>query len=267
MEDKMLQGKTMVNMAMQQEQQLQEAQLQLERQRDEEEKMRLKLDQQEEDIKEFYNKCTSAEELVQQLTKKLETLWKKFQMKKQEIDEVVQENQREKLELHDTVRDLTKELRLKVAILGRFIPAREFHRIKERAQYDEVVDEWHIPKVLLAGNTIRAASGKRPISAAGRRALDAEGEEDVDPNEVPPNMYYTYTDDGPQRAETVPKRRVRSAREKRPGTASRKGRTLRTSDSPDSPEGHIDVGPGPPMGMGMSDPVDDGLAGMRGISS
>merc|ERR1719171_831221 len=88
MEDKMLQGKTMVNMAMQQEQQLQEAQLQLERQRDEEEKMRLKLDQQEEDIKEFYNKCTSAEELVQQLTKKLETLWKKFQMKKQEIDEV-----------------------------------------------------------------------------------------------------------------------------------------------------------------------------------
>merc|ERR1719326_639115 len=240
MEDKMLQGKTMVNMAMQQEQQLQEAQLQLERQRDEEEKMRLKLDQQEEDIKEFYNKCTNAEELVQQLTKKLETLWKKFQMKKQEIDEVVQENQREKLELHDTVRDLTKELRLKVAILNRFIPAREFHRIKERAQYDEVVDEWHIPKVLLAGNTIRAASGKRPISAAGRRALDSdgrfngEGDDDIDPNDVPPNMYYTYTDDGPVRAETVPKRRVRSAREKRPGTASRKGRTLRTSDSPDS---------------------------------
>ena len=53
--------------------------------------------------------------MVQQLTKKLETLWQKFKMKKQEIDEVVQENQREKLELHDTVRDLTKELRLKVA--------------------------------------------------------------------------------------------------------------------------------------------------------
>merc|ERR1719174_2246745 len=105
--------------------------------------MRVKLDQQEEDIKDYYLKCTNAEELVQQLTKKLE--------------------------LHDTVRDLTKELRLKVAILGRFIPPKEFHRIKERAQYDEVVDEWHIPKVLLAGNTIRAGSnGKnasRPISA------------------------------------------------------------------------------------------------------
>jgi len=263
MEDKMLQGKNLVNMAMQQEEQLKEAQEILARQREEEDAMKNKLEKQEEDIKDFYLKCNNAEDMVQQLTKKLETLWQKFKMKKQEIDEVVQENQREKLELHDTVRDLTKELRLKVGILGRYIPAKEFHRIKERAQYDEVVDEWHIPKVLLAGNTIRAASGKRPISAAGRRALDGDVDEDVDPNDVPPNMYYTYTDDGPQRAETVPKRRVRSAREKRPGTASRKGRTLRTSDSPESPEPHLDVG-GASMGMGMS---DDPLSSMRGISS
>ena len=40
-------------------------------------------------------------------------------------------------------------LTCKVGILGRYIPAKEFHRIKERAQYDEVVDEWHIPKATL----------------------------------------------------------------------------------------------------------------------
>merc|ERR1719482_737925 len=57
MEDKMLQGKNLVNMAMQQEEQLKDAQLELERQRREEESMRMKLDQQEEDIKEFYAKC------------------------------------------------------------------------------------------------------------------------------------------------------------------------------------------------------------------
>merc|ERR1719386_67141 len=159
-------------MAMAQEEKLKHAQDSLAQQRDEEERMRLRMEQQEEDIKLLDMNCASQEELVQQLTKKLETLWKKFQMKKSEVDEVSQENEREKLELHDTVRELTKELRLKVAILGRFIPAREFERIEERAQYDEVVDEWHIPKVLLAGNTIRAAGRKRPITAAGRRGLE-----------------------------------------------------------------------------------------------
>merc|ERR1719261_1029193 len=172
---------------MAQENELMEAQHALERQRDEEERMRQRLEQQEDDIRNLDMRCTTQEEMVQKLTKKLETLWKKYQSVKGEIEEVQNFSQQERNELVDTVRELTKELRLKVAILGRCIPASEYLRIEQRAEYDEVVDEWHIPKSLLAGNTIRTAGRKRPQSAAGRRKPDDgryEGEDDQQADEV-----------------------------------------------------------------------------------
>merc|ERR1719305_854799 len=179
----MLQGRSLVTQAMAQENELMEAQQALERQRDGEEQMRLRLEQQEDDIRNLDMRCSTQEEMVQKLTKKLETLWKKYQSVKGEVEEVQNFSQQERNELVDTVRELTKELRLKVAILGRCIPASEYLRIEQRAEYDEVVDEWHIPKSLLAGNTIRAAGRKRPQSAAGRRGKADDGRYDGEEEE------------------------------------------------------------------------------------
>lgn len=213
--------------AMEQEKELEAAQQELDMQRQQEERMKARLKEQEEEIADLDERVLSQDEHLEKLTAKLESLWKKFQTVKAEVEDIQQENQQERNDMVDAVRDLTKDLRLKVAIISRFMPISEYKKIEERSSYDEHSDEWHIPKQMLAGNMIRS---KRPASAAGvRRPADGarDGREDRAEDDGPANVYYTYTTDGAVRAETQPRRRCRSA--KRPGTASRKGRSLRPS--------------------------------------
>jgi len=55
-------------------------------------------------------------------TRKLKKVWSKYQQAKAEITDLEREFVNEKTELLDTVRELTKQLKLKAFVISKFIP-------------------------------------------------------------------------------------------------------------------------------------------------
>ena len=67
-------------------------------------------------------KYSCLQEEVQSKTKKLKKLWGKYQQAKREIDDLNGEFQDERNDLLETIRDLSKEMKLKDLIISNFIP-------------------------------------------------------------------------------------------------------------------------------------------------
>ena len=67
-------------------------------------------------------KFSSLNEEVTSKTKKLKKLWSKYQQAKSELKDLEHEFIDEKNELLESVRDLTKQLKLKAFIIAKFIP-------------------------------------------------------------------------------------------------------------------------------------------------
>ena len=67
-------------------------------------------------------KYSSLQEEVLSKTKKLKKLWIKFQQAKSEIDDLNCEFEEERNDMLDTIRDLTKQMKLKELVISNFIP-------------------------------------------------------------------------------------------------------------------------------------------------
>jgi kinesin family protein 3/17 len=67
-------------------------------------------------------KYTSLYDEVNAKTRKLKKVWSKYQQAKAEITDLEREFVNEKTELLDTVRELTKQLKLKAFVISKFIP-------------------------------------------------------------------------------------------------------------------------------------------------
>lgn len=67
-------------------------------------------------------KYSTLQEEVHSKTKKLKKLWVKYQQAKNEIDDLNSEFQEERNDLLETIRDLTKQVKLKDIIVTNFIP-------------------------------------------------------------------------------------------------------------------------------------------------
>mmetsp|Transcript_21347 Transcript_21347/g.65157 ORF Transcript_21347/g.65157 Transcript_21347/m.65157 type:complete len:218 (-) Transcript_21347:2964-3617(-) len=107
----------------------------------------------------------SLQEEVDVKTRKLKKLWAKYQAATSEIRDLEQEFQREREDMLDTIRDLTKQVRLKDLIIGNFVPPLEARAIEARSVWDGEADTWSLPRQDLAGNVLRAE--RRAGSAAG----------------------------------------------------------------------------------------------------
>lgn len=240
MEDKMLVGSQVMEKAMQQESELKKAEVLMQEKKRQEQRMQEELEQQAEEKINLEEKYSSAEEQVQKMTAKLEKLWNRHKQTQAEIQDLQKEFQDEREDMLETIRELRKEVKLVCLTLESFIPMDQYQHIVEKANYDESTDEWVISNIQLAGNRVRPVrkrildNGRDASPASGRRGHGEElNRETLQPER--PNVYWAYTEDGgAQRAEPRPapsptkphKQRTKSAG--RPGTASRKGRGVKS---------------------------------------
>ncbi|CAN0424386.1 unnamed protein product, partial [Ectocarpus sp. 12 AP-2014] len=101
---------------------------------------------------------------VEVKTKKLKKLWSKYQTAHREIKDIQEEFQQERSDMLDTIRELTRQLKLKEVVITNFVPPEEVSSVERRAQWNEEASAWLIPRLELAGNSLRM---RRPVSVAG----------------------------------------------------------------------------------------------------
>ena len=83
-----------------------------------------KMNEQEEDKLHLEEKYSSLAEEVTSKTRKLKKVWSKYQQAKNEIKDLEHEFLDEKNDLIDSIRDLTKQMKLKDFIISNFIPSK-----------------------------------------------------------------------------------------------------------------------------------------------
>lgn len=244
MEEKMLVGSQVMEKAMQQESELKKAEIEVQERKRQEARVKEELEQQMEDKMSLEEKYATAEESVTKMTTKLEKLWHRHKQTQQEIQDLQKEFQMEREDMLETIRDLRKEVKLVCLTIENFIPMEHYQQIVERAHYDESTDEWVINNIELSGNRIRpnrrrSFDGDERDGNAGA-LLRGPAPEQPDAGSLMserPNVYFVYTaEGGAQRAEErthmSPTKQQKNQRMKsagRPGTASRKGRAVKSA--------------------------------------
>merc|ERR1719264_2877 len=117
----MLVGSQVMEKAMQQENELRRAEIEVEERKREE-------------------KYTSTEEQAQKMTAKLEKLWNRHKQTQQEIQDLQKEFQGEREDMLESIRDLRKEVKLVCLTIENFIPMDHYKNIERLAEYDESID-------------------------------------------------------------------------------------------------------------------------------
>ena len=102
----------------------------------------------------------SLQEEATAKTKKLKKVWSLLMQQKEKIKDTTEEWIREKSDILDTIKDLSRDLKLKLLIINAYIPPNEFNLIEKVTEYDEGSEKWRITQVAHAGNNIR---GKRSL--------------------------------------------------------------------------------------------------------
>ncbi|CAE7400049.1 KRP95 [Symbiodinium natans] len=163
MEHKMVQGKQIMEQAIQQEHELKKHERRLRKQQEREAELRQQEEQQRQENLLLEERCASQEEQVVKLTTKLQKLWDKYQKAQQEMVDVQHFNQQEREDMLSMIRDLRQTLKLKALIMESFVPMAEIQNTQERAVWDAEEDEWRIQPVTLD----KENRPKRPNSFLG----------------------------------------------------------------------------------------------------
>ena len=179
MEAKLVIGGEFANNARKHEAELRLASQELTARKEQELAMMRKMSEQEEEKLHLEEKYSSLAEEVQSKTKKLKKIWAKYQQAKTEIEDLEREHLTENNETVDSVRALTKQLKLKEFIISSFIPPKYallYDSVENggRAVYDESREAWSIPGLKTNGNKLmrgrRSADGsRRPETEYARR--------------------------------------------------------------------------------------------------
>lgn len=74
----------------------------------------------------------------------------------------------------DTIRQLTRTLKLKDLIIANFIPEESARSVERRAAWSAEEDAWVVPKLELSGNAINRSNLNRPISSSKLRRPETE---------------------------------------------------------------------------------------------
>ncbi|TPX55571.1 hypothetical protein SpCBS45565_g08500 [Spizellomyces sp. 'palustris'] len=125
-----------------QERQLEETATKIEQQLHRERILEEQLEARQEVQLQMEEHYASLQEEVDIKTKKLVKLFAKLQAAKTEISDLEDEFRAEREDFIDTIRELSRELGLKTAIIENFVPVEEKIKIERRAIYDEESDEW-----------------------------------------------------------------------------------------------------------------------------
>jgi kinesin family protein 3/17 len=267
MEEKLLVGTKAMEQALKQEKQLQQTRIELEERKRQEQRLADELAQKEEANIMMDKKFVSQGDEIEDKKKKLQKIYGKYQQAQSEITDMQDEITRERETYQEQLRELTRQLKLKTLVIDNFIPNDEINKVELRAQWSEEIDDWILPNLHLAGNSLRA---KRPGSALGLKrptsdyakmarnfdmdlspedlealraqnpfgsAFNEEDDEIALLNlETQPNLYFVYKEDGIEREAEVQvtkekkPTRMKSAM-KKPATAARNNREISTANT------------------------------------
>jgi kinesin family protein 3/17 len=100
---------------------------------------------------------SSLQEEVEVKTKKLKKLWAKFQGAVREQQDLQEEFQTDRSDMLDTIRQLSRTVKLKDVVIHSFIPEDAAKVMERRAVWSAEEEAWTILKIELAGNNIRSA--------------------------------------------------------------------------------------------------------------
>merc|ERR1719158_56124 len=146
---------------------LQRKQAEMAERRLEEQRLAQELAEQEEEQAMFEDKFDSLQESVDVKTKRLEKMFEKYQAVKTEIQDIQEEYSFEREDMLDTIRELTKMLKLRQSVIESFVPPNDVAAIECRAKWDVDEEEWVLAtRSIEEGLSIRS---KRPQSASGAR--------------------------------------------------------------------------------------------------
>ncbi|EOD32389.1 hypothetical protein EMIHUDRAFT_230328 [Emiliania huxleyi CCMP1516] len=94
----------------------------------------------------------SLEAEVEGKTRKLKRLWTKYQAAQADILDVQKEFQREKEDLLDTIRELSRQLKLRQLLMSASIPIEQLSKIERCSEWDDANEQWRISRLHFAGN-------------------------------------------------------------------------------------------------------------------
>ncbi|PRP81993.1 kinesin-II 95 kDa subunit [Planoprotostelium fungivorum] len=185
-------GENLVDQVERQEQELRMQAHALEQKAIEERRLKRALTQRAEEVSLHTKEFSSLAEEVDVKTKQLKKLFTKIQQ---------EEWQTEKTEMLDTIRELSKQLKLKLLTIHSYIPQDELHRIERRAQWDNESQDWKIIHIEYCGNTMAKKRG----SVIEQDPDDLKQPPPVDAwSESNNNIFYSYNGGPPKKGEARP---------------------------------------------------------------
>lgn len=176
MEEQVMKGGDIADKASKQEAALRKAEQDLVARREKELQLARQMAEQEETNLELEEKYSSLHEEVKAKTKKIEKIWTKFRQSKTEIKDLQSEFQAERNDMLDTIRELTRQLKLKELVIDNFIPP-EYARMLDsaevggRAVWNAETEDWTIPRLDISGNARRS---ERMVSVSGLPRPESE---------------------------------------------------------------------------------------------
>lgn len=144
MEEKLIKGGEVISKASKQEAALRKAEIELRERQENESRIARELAEKEEANLQLEEHFSSLQEEVEVKTKKLKKLWSKYQAATSEVQDLQEEFQSERADMLDTIRQLTRTLKLKDLIICNFIPEDFAKGIEKRAFWKDDEDCWTI---------------------------------------------------------------------------------------------------------------------------
>lgn len=169
-------GENLLEKAELQEQLLEASARELEQRRRKEEHLRQQLQQKEAELVDIEERYSSLQEEAAGKTKKLKKVFAMLMAAKAELGDLRHEQQREMEGLLDSVRSLTRELKLQETIIDAFIPRHYQEMIDRYVHWNEDIGEWQLKCVAYTGNNMRKQlAGHSSCHAAEYEAPDLSG--------------------------------------------------------------------------------------------
>lgn len=134
---------------------LEDSEKQLEKQRELQKKIKQRLDEKEEEKIQLEEKYANLNDEAQSKTRKLKKLRTMILQAQAELKDVKTDHQRAMEGLLESVRELSKDLKLQMTIIDSYIPMEFQGMIEENVTWNEDLGEWQLKCVAYTGNNMR----------------------------------------------------------------------------------------------------------------
>lgn len=162
-ETALLQGQDQVELARQQQFELQRLAEELNEKRQHQEALAHELEQADEAETLLATHYASKEEELQKKAVAMKKLWTRYNERKNDLTMMQEEFENERMELMERISNLDQQFKLKNLLVESFIPPKYVQLIEKHSRFDPSIDEWTIKHIGQAGNFTAHSALEDPI--------------------------------------------------------------------------------------------------------